>query len=59
MKVVNKKWIFENLNSSINTNSNVKIVKGGDLMSSVKSMVVVILGMKAWQRNSFFLGAAF
>lgn len=43
----------------MNTNSSVKIAKGGDLMSSVKSMVVVILGMKAWQRNSFFLGAAF
>ena len=23
MKVVNKKWIFDNLNSSVNTNSNV------------------------------------
>ena len=25
MKVVNKKWIFDNLNSSINTNSNVSV----------------------------------
>ena len=32
MKIVNKKWIFDNLNSSVNTNSNVsftvkKIIK--------------------------------
>ena len=52
-------FAFNNSEDLINTNSSVKIAKGGDLMSSVKSMVVVILGMKAWQRNSFFLGAAF
>ena len=41
------------------TNLSVKIAKGGDQMSSVKSFVMVNVGILAWQENSFFLGAAY
>ena len=48
--------IFEGL---YHTNSSVKIAKGGDQMSSVKSFVMVNVGILARQENSFFLGAAY
>ena len=41
------------------TNLSVKTAKGGDQMSSVKSFVMVNVGILAWQENSFFLGAAY
>ena len=39
--------------------SKVKTAKGGGQMSSVKSRVIVFEETKAWQENSFFVGAGF
>ena len=43
MKVVNKKWIFDNLNSSVNTNSNVSLIVKKIIQDIKKNKDVALL----------------
>ena len=43
MKVVNKKWIFDNLNSSVNTNSNVSLTVRKIIQDIKKNKDVALL----------------
>ena len=43
MKVVNKKWIFDNLNSSVNTNSNISLTVKKIIQDVKKNKDVALL----------------
>ena len=43
MKIVNKKWIFDNLNSSVNTNSNVRLTVKKIIQDIKKNKDVALL----------------